>query len=453
MLPGEKTMPRKSNRRDFLQTSAVAGVGFWASTRARAQDSKSPNEQIGFACIGVDGKGSSDSAAANRNGDLVAICDIDDQKLDRAGQRAGFGKAKKYNDYRKMLDDMHASIDAVTISIPDHSHAPAAAMAMKLGKATFCQKPMTHDIWEARRLGEIAKEMNVATMMGNQGTALPGLRRASATIQAGTLGVVTEVHVWTNRPIWPQGGPRPQPAPIPEGLHWDLFLGPAKERPYGRGYHPFAWRGWWDFGTGALGDMACHTVNMPFNALNLRDPVSVEAETSGHDQDSYPKWSTIKYEFPSLGGRPALTMNWYDGGKRPDVGIFLDGKLPSRTDRDGNQQIYKSGCLIVGDKGQLFTGDDYGARYKLIGDIEQPEVEIESSPGHFAEWVRAIKGGQPAKSNFTDYAGPLTETILLGNLAVWCGQKVEWDAKNLKPTNLPELEAVVRREYRAGYEV
>ena len=146
-------------------------------------------------------------------------------------------------------------------------------------------------------------------------------------------------------------------------------------------------------------------------------------------------------------------MNWYDGGKRPDVGIFLDGKFPSRTDRDGNQQIYKSGCLIVGDKGQLFTGDDYGARYKLIGDIEQPEVEFERSPGHFAEWVRAIKGGQPAKSNFTDYAGPLTETILLGNLAVWCGQKVEWDAKNLKPTNLPELEAIVRREYRAGYEV
>ena len=444
-------MPRKSNRRAFMQTTAVAGVGFWASSQVRA--AKSANEEIAFACIGVDGKGSSDSADANKNGNVVAICDIDDARLNLAGNREGFEKAKKYVDYRKMLDEMHDSIDAVTVSIPDHSHAPAAAMAMKLGKATFCQKPMTHDIWEARRLGEIATEMGVATMMGNQGTALPGLRKAAATIQGGTLGTVTAVHVWTNRPIWPQGGGRPAPAPIPEGLHWDLFLGPAKDRPYGRGYQPFSWRGWWDFGTGALGDMACHTVNMPFKALDLRDPISVEAETPGHNQDSYPKWSQIKFEFPERNGRPALSMHWYDGGKRPDPSIFVDGKFPSKSDRDGNPEIYKSGCLVVGDKGQLFTGDDYGSRYDLIGDIEQPEVEFERSPGHFQEWVRAIRGGQPATSNFTDYAGPLTETILLGNLAVWCGDKVEWDAKNLTPTNKPELESIVRREYRAGYEV
>ena len=444
-------MPRKSSRRSFMQTSAVAGVGFWASSQARV--SRAANEQIAFACIGVGGKGSSDSSDANKNGDIVAICDIDETRLDQANKREGFEKAKKFVDYREMIEEMHDSIDAVTVSCPDHSHAPAASMAMKHGKATFCQKPLTHDIWEARQLGKIADEMGVATMMGNQGTANDGLRRAAKTIQAGTLGTVSDVHVWTNRPVWPQGGARPAEAEVPEGLHWDLFLGPSKERPYGRGYHPFSWRGYWDFGTGALGDMACHTVNMPFMALNMRDPVAVTAETSGHNEDSYPKWSKIVFEFPELDGRPAFNMTWYDGGKRPETDIFLDGKFPTRTDRDGNKEIYKSGCLVVGDKGQLFTGDDYGARYNLIGDIEQPEVEFEKSPGHFDEWVRAIKGGPSATSNFKDYAGPLTETILLGNLAVWCGERVEWDAENLKPTNKPELEQVVKREYRAGYEV
>jgi predicted dehydrogenase len=436
-----------------LQTTAVAGVGYWAAASVRAQ-SNSPNEQIRFACIGVDGKGSSDSGDAARHGEIVAICDIDDQKLDAASKREKFAKAKRYNDYRKMLDEMRDQIDAVTVSTPDHSHAPASAMAMRLGKHCFCQKPLTHDIWEARRLGEIAREMKVATMMGNQGTAENGVRKASAIVQAGTLGAVTEVHIWTNRPIWAQGGPRPEPVAVPEYVHWDLFLGPAPERPYARGYHPFAWRGWWDFGTGALGDMACHTVNMPFMALNLRDPISVAAETSGHNQDSYPKWSRIRFEFPELSGRAPVVMYWYDGGERPEPSIFLSGKFPTSTDREGNPRIHESGALLIGEKGHLFSGGDYGERYELHGNVTEPEkVEFERSPGHFEEWVREMRGGPRATSNFPDYAGPLTETILLGNLAVWCGEKVDWDAATLTPTNKPELAAIVRRTYRQGYEV
>lgn len=432
-------MPQRSTRRTFMQTTAVAGAGFWAAGSLRAQESKSANGRIAFACIGVGGKGSSDSADAGNNGDIVAICDIDDKTLESAAKK--FPKAKKYNDFRKMLEEMKDSIDAVTVSTPDHCHGPAASMAMRLGKHCFCQKPMTHSIWEARRLAEIAAEQKVATIMGNQGTAGSPLRKQAAIVKSGALGTIKEVHVWTNRPIWPQGGKRPDPATPPAHVHWDLFLGPAPERPYGAGYHPFAWRGWWDFGTGALGDMACHTMNMPFMALNLRNPTSVEAQTSGHNKDSYPQSSQIKYEFPAIGDRPALVMHWYDGGRRPDSSLL-------------NESFEDSGCLVIGEKGKLYSPGDYAEKpYKVIG-VDEPKVEFELSPGHFEEWVRAIQGGPPAVSNFKDYAGALTETVLLGNLAVWAdGKKVDWDATTMTAKNMPELDAIVRPKLRDGYEV
>lgn len=435
-------MPRRTTRRSFMQSAAVAGVGFWTASSLRAQQGDSPNDRIAFACIGVGGKGSSDSSDAGNNGDIVAICDVDERTLDGAARR--FPKAKRYNDFRKMLDEMHSSIDAVTVSTPDHTHAPAAAMAMKLGKHCFCQKPLTHSIYEARTLAEIARERDLATMMGNQGTAEPALRKAAAVIQAGALGTVSEVHVWTNRPIWAQGGPRPEPAEVPANVHWDLFLGPAPERPFAPGYHPFAWRGWWDFGTGALGDMACHTMNMPFMALNLRDPVAVTATTSGHNKDSYPEWSEIVYEFPETDSRTAVNMYWYDGGRRPDPEL-LEG-----------QEVPPSGALLVGEKGKLFSPGDYGGSYRMLGGAEEPDVDFERSPGHFDEWVRAIQGGPAAVSNFPDYAGALTETVLLGNLAVWQaadgeGERVEWDATSLRPTSHPDLMAIVKREYREGW--
>jgi predicted dehydrogenase len=435
-----------TDRRRFLQTTAATGVGVFVAGRAAAEDSKSPNERIRFACIGVGGKGSSDSADAKKAGDVVAIVDIDDNTLEKAGSKS-FPSAARYTDFRKMLDEMGKNIDAVTVSTPDHMHAPASAMAMRMGKACFAQKPLTRTIWEARKLGEIARETKVATQMGNQGTSYSPLRKTAATVRSGVLGNIKEVHVWTNRPIWPQGGERPKEAPVPKNVHWEEWLGCAPYRPYAPGYHPFAWRGWWDFGSGALGDMACHTVNMPFMALDLRDPTSVVAETSGHNRDSYPKWSIIKYEFPANDTRGALQMVWYDGGKKPAADLF-DGEAVSDT-----------GVLLIGDKGKLFAPGDYCEKgFKILGGPAAPEVEFEQSPGHFEEFARAIKGGPQARSNFAEYSGPLTETILLGNLAVWAapeagsaGKKIEWDAKNLKPTNAPEVEVVVKPTYREGY--
>lgn len=464
-------MPRRSNRRQFLHTTAAAGAGFWVAAGLQAQESKSPNEKIRFACVGIDGKGASDSEDAGKRGDVVAICDIDDRKLNGAAKK--FEGAKKYNDFRKMLEEMGSSIDAVTVSTPDHCHAVVAAMAMDMGKHCFCQKPLTHSIWEARRLGDIARTKKVATQMGNQGTANDSLRRAAAIIQSGALGTVKEVHVWTNRPIWAQGVARPQPAEVPSPIHWEEWLGPAAYRPFGEGYHPFAWRGWWDFGTGALGDMACHTVNMPYMALDLRDPVSVQAKTSGHNRDSYPKWSIIGFDFPSNSKRPAVKFAWYDGGQKPGKELF-DGADPTQSgclvlgDKDRYAKDYKegkhaavSGCLVIGEKGKLYAPGDYAEnQIVLTGGIDEPKVEFEHSPGHFEEWVRAIKGGPQARSNFPEYAGSLTETILLGNLAVWAapeadqpGKKIEWDAKNLVATNAPEVAEIVKPKYRDGYKV
>jgi predicted dehydrogenase len=432
-------MSSRTTRRELLKSAAHAGIGAYVVNPAWGQD-KSPNERVNFGCIGVGGKGDSDTADANRLGNVAAICDVDDRTLEAAAQR--YPKAKKYNDYRKMLDEMGKSIDAVTVSTPDHHHAIASSLAMNMGKHCFCQKPLTHSIYEARRLGEIAQSKKLATQMGNQGTADSSMRKSAAIVRSGALGTVKEVHVWTNRPIWPQGIERPAPAPIPPQLHWDLWLGPAPERPYGPGYHTFAWRGWWDFGTGALGDMACHTVNLPFNALDLRNPTSVVAKSGGHNRDSYPKWSVITYEFPANAHRPGITMTWYDGGQMPSSDI-LNVEKPS-----------DSGSLIVGDSGKLYTPGDYGGGGRILGQTAMPEVEFIQSPGHFEEFIRAIKGGEQAMSNFPNYAGPLTETILLGNLAVWAGgKKIEWDPKGLKAKNAPEVANIIRPKYRPGYRV
>ncbi len=431
----------RTSRRQFLKTTAATGVGVWVAGGIAPKESRAANEQIAFASIGIGGKGSSDSADAARRGRMVAICDVDEKRL--AGAAKKYEGARTYTDFRKLYDEVGDKIDAVTVSTPDHAHAVAALMGMRMGKHCFCQKPMTHSIYEARLMAEVAREKKVATQMGNQGTAGDGLRKAAALIKAGALGTVKEVHVWTNRPIWPQGGERAPEEPVPEGLDWDSWISRAPFRPYARGYHPFAWRGWWDFGTGALGDMACHTMNMPFMGVDLRDPISVHAETSGHNRDSYPKWSIIKYEFAATDSRPAVTLAWYDGGKLPDSEL-LDGKKPSG-----------SGCVVIGEKGKLYSPNDYGGRYELLGGAEEKEVEFPKSPGHFDEWVRAIKGGEPAVSNFPDYAGPLTETVLLGNLAVWAdGQKVAWDAKKMKAktdSEVPGIETIIRPKPRKGY--
>ena len=432
-----------SNRRKFLQTSA-AGVGFWIAAGASAEKSKSPNERLALACIGIGGKGSSDSTDAAAAGDVVAICDIDERRLDNAG-KTRFPKAKQFTDYRRMFDEMGDSIDAVTVSTPDHNHAAASLLAMRQGKHCFCQKPLTRTLHEARLMAEEARKRGLSTQMGIQGTAHNAVRQAAAVIQSGVLGQVKEVHVWTDRPIWPQGGSRPEPIECPPHIRWDEWVGPSPMRPYARGYHPFAWRGWWDFGTGALGDMGCHSLNVPFMALDLRDPIAVRAETSGHNRESFPKWATITYEFEARGARPPLNLIWYDGGKIPDRELF-DG---APTDLNG--------CLVVGDKGKLYArGNHVEQGLCFLGGIEMPKVKWTESPGHFQEWIDGIKEGKNPMANFPDYAGPLTETVLLGNLAVWaaaegCSENIRWDAINLQATNVAGLESAIKPTYRNGY--
>jgi predicted dehydrogenase len=449
-----------ASRRDFLKTSTLAGagvgIGFWVAGGTSVRASRSPNEQLQIAGIGINGKGRSDIKNASRFGKVVAVCDVDRTSLVPAAKI--YKTDHQYTDYRELLDRLGDQIDVVTVSTPDHNHAVIASKAMKMGKHVYCQKPLTHSIWEARQLSKIARDTGVVTQMGNQWTAYAPMREAAYRVRAGQLGNVSEVHVWTNRPVWPQGEARPAPKPIPNELNWEAWLGPAPYRPYGEGYHTFKWRGWWDFGTGALGDMACHTCNLPFMALNMRDPTSVEAQTSGHNHDSYPAKSKIVFEFPALGDRAAFKLFWYDGTNLPPESLYRP--FLQTKDKDGNlPQLSGSGCLMVGDKSTMYAAGDYaqdGIFYS--GDVELLKVDYPKAPsepelGHVQEFYEAIHDRQKkAVSNFPDYAGPLTETILLGNLAVWKGGRVEWDAKTLTPDD-PALKSIVRREYRYGYEV
>jgi predicted dehydrogenase len=449
-------MSRRTSRRDFLKQTTLAGVGFWVAGGLTPVQSKSPNERINIACIGVGGKGDSDTQQAGKVGNVVALCDIDDNPLENMAGK--FPQAKKYHDFRKMLEEMDKDIDAVTVSTPDHTHAPASIMAMKMKKHVYCQKPLTHSVYEARQMRETARKYKVATQMGNQGTASDGLRRAVEILRAGVIGPVREVHVWTNRPIWPQAPQvtsRPtETPPVPKNVHWDLFLGPAPERPYSPAYHPFKWRGWWDFGTGALGDMACHTANMAFMALKLHYPTSVEAESGEINPETYPAWARITYHFPKRDDMPPVKFVWYEG-KKDNKRVLPPAELIK------GQQFSDSGSLLVGDKGVLFSPNDYGEEYKLLPeknfeDFKEPERSLprngRGDDGMKEEWVRAIKGGPPAMSNF-DYAGVLTETILLGNVAMRAGKKIEWDGDKLRVTNDKKANEYVNPPYRKGWKL
>jgi predicted dehydrogenase len=444
----------QKNRREFIKTSASIGAALWVGNKATFADDKSPNSKVRYACIGVGGKGKSDSADAAKHGEIVAICDVDERSLKKAAVQPGFQEAKQFADYREMIDKMGDKIDAVTISTPDHTHAPAAALAMKKGKACFCQKPLTHTVWEARRLQEIAKETGVPTEMGNQGTSYDALRHAAALLKKGLMGKIKEVHVVTNRPVWPQGGPRPEPAEVPPFLDWDLWLSAAPERPFAEGYHPFAWRGWWDFGTGALGDMACHTFNMPFAGLNLANPKTIQAWCTGHNRDSYPQASKIAFEFDNPSGDGLLPVWWYDGGNEPPESL-LNGHP---FEKIGGKV---RGTIIVGEDLVMYAIGDYSEKVKLLDkdgkEVPLPEADYEKSPGHFTEFHQAITGERKqATSNFPEYAGPLTETILLGNLAVYDaadgeGRKIQWDAQSMTATNAPEVQHIVKKKYRGDY--
>ena len=452
-------MSRPLDRRRFLQSASLAGFGIWLPRGLARGQGASPNDRLRFACIGVGGKGSGDTDQVGGLGDVVALCDIDSKRL--GAKAAKFPGAKTYDDFRKLLEEMAPKVDAVVVSTPDHTHAPAALMAMRLGKPVYCQKPLAHSPYEARLMRETAAERKVATQMGNQGTANPGFRSGIELIRSGVVGSIREVHVWTNRPFkyWKQAPDivaRPPEMPVPPHVAWDLFLGPAPERPYNPVYHPHDWRGWWDFGTGSLGDMACHTTNLPFMALKLGLPTRVSAESGEINAETYPAWATITYEFPARGDLPPVKLTWYEGardGKRhlPSPDLF-QGKVP--TD---------SGSLLVGEKGSIFSPSDNGAEQVLLGVSEsgdKPKEPTEAKPrnnddaNHKAEWVRAIREGNPsiAVSNFA-YSGVLTEAMLLGNVAVRLGKAIDYNAGTGLVANASEAVRLVRPEYRKGWEL
>lgn len=433
---------RRTDRRGFVKRIAGGGVaaatiGVW-SVPASAK-SVSPNEKLAIGCIGVGGKGWDDmNRCAGET--IAAICDVDELALAKAAAR--FPKARRYTDYRKMLDE--ASIDAVTISTPDHHHAPAALMAMRLGKHVFCQKPLAHSIEEVRLVRRVAGESKVATQMGIQGHSDADSRRSVEILRSGILGPIREVHVWTDRPIWSQGIERPGETPTPPpSLHWDLWLGPAPERPYHPIYHPFGWRGFWDFGGGALGDMGCHNIDIAFWALELGLPAAVEAESSGVNAETAPRSSIVRFDFPARGSLPPLRLTWYDGGRKPQPELARGTPLGS------------NGSLIIGEKGLMYV-PHYWGKGKLLPEAEfaewkPPEPSLPVSPGHYEEWIAACKGAPPPLASF-DYAALLTEMVLLGNVAVRLGRRIEWDAANMKVAGVPEADRFVRKEYRKGWD-
>lgn len=466
-------------RRQFLgRTSlAVGSAGFAFPYVGKVLGA---NGTINVACIGVGGKGDSDSRAAGQaGGNIVAICDVAASALARKAEQ--FPKAKQFQDYRKMFDEIGDEIDAVTISTPDHNHGVAGIRAMKMGKHCFCQKPLTQTVSEARIMRNLSKEKKLATQMGNQGSAAPGLRRAVEVIQAGVIGDPKELHVWSNRPVWPQGLERPTGEdPVPKGLDWDAWIGPAAYRPYKKGvYHTFAWRGWKDFGTGALGDMACHTVNMPFRALKLGYPSAIECEIASRMfPETYPLTTRLRFDFPEREGLPPLKFWWYDGTPgaaltplRPNSDLTREiYTVPTRGRRRGGNRgggrMPISGALIVGEKGKLFSPDDYGTQFYVVMNDEATYVSgdeheackavpqsIPRSPGHVEEWFRMMKDGTPSYSNF-DIAAYLAEVILLGCVAINVGEgrRIGWDGPNMKPTDVAEAERYVTRHNRAGWE-
>jgi len=484
------------NRRNFLKTATLAGgaVAFGVPTLLRGQNL---NSKLNIAVIGAGGKGESDTHCCSGE-NIYALCDADAWRC--ADTLKNYPQAKFYKDFRVMFDEIGKSIDAVDCATPDHVHALAESHAMRLGKHVYGQKPLTQTIYEARYLRDLAQSTGVVTQMGNQGSSADGLRRAVECIQAGIIGQVHEAHIWSNRPVWPQGMGRPDGSdPVPDSLNWDLWIGPAPMRPYKKDvYEPFIWRGWLDFGTGALGDMACHTVNMTFRALALGYPTEIEATTiGGMNNESYPVGSKIRFQFPArktevtsphLGffhrhdtlALDPVTLWWYDGGQPlsdPKARGGHDGsnKPPRELTADIEAmlgEIPGSGCLLVGDKGTLFSPDDYGEQFfiKLTGEtkfthfkkhpaLAQIPLAIPRNPftgdadlRQHLEWIAAIKAGKPEMcySRFAVGAS-LTEIMLLGCVALRVGQKIEWDGPNMRATNCPAAAQFVKRENRTGW--
>ncbi len=444
-------------RRSFLQTSAaMATVTILPSGLLKA----APNSKPDIAAVGVGGKGASDIEGVTRGGaaSIVAFCDVDTSGMGRNGKRNNSGypatanrwpDAKRYTDWREMLDKEGKRLNGVTVSTPDHMHAPVTMTAINMGLATYTQQPMTRTLYEARQLTLAARKAGTVTQMGNQGHSSKEYRTLVRLIQDGAIGKVKEAHTWSNRPIWPTHGiDRPEgSSPIPEGLNWDLWLGVAPERPFAeKVYHPFAWRGWFDFGAGALGDMGCHIIDPVYWSLGLTAPTKVWYEGPTPKPETFPKSETIHYEFPGTQytADRTIRVTWYDGGLLPDAKL---APLPA------GEKLPDNGCLLIGEKGVLLcrhVGMPQLLPTEKFADYAMPQIE---EADHYLQWTNAIRGEGKTTSNF-DYAGPLTETVLLGTVACrFPGEQLAWDSANLRFTNSSKANEYVRQAYRKGWEV
>ena len=432
-------MTTRPSRRRFLQTSTAIGAGYWLGTSTPIK-AETPNEKLNVACIGVGGRGSANVGGVSKQ-NIVAMCDVDEQK---AGKRFGeFDKARKFQDFRVMLDKLDKQIDAVVISTPDHTHFHPARQAMLMGKHVYCEKPLAHSAWECRELTNLAKKMDVATQLGNQRHANPGMARTVEAVRAGVIGEIKEVYCFI-------GGSRGMPAlpkefpPVPSHLNWDLWQGPVKQRDYSPAYCPYNWRFWWDYGTGETGNWGCHILDIPFWALQLKYPNRVDLDevpdAKEIDAQRTPKSMKTRLEFPAEKGHGALTLHWWHGSNKE---VFAKHNSPG----DGN-------TLFIGEKGVISAGFN-GYKVKLNDGTkpETPEETIAKSPGFYNEWISACKGGSRSSCDFVDYSGPLAEAVLLANSAFRAGGGFDWDAKELKASNNPKVDQFLYPEFREGWKV
>lgn len=437
-------MSRSFNRRSFLKTSAAAAALASPLYRIMPARAYGANERVRLAAIGVGGKGQSDIAETSVGNDVVAICDVDEGRLAAAAQK--YPTAKTYTDWRKCLEQ--PNIDAVTISTPDHMHAPVTMTAIRLGKHVYTQKPLTHDVYEARQLAKAAEEAGIISQMGTQHHSSARLKNAVQIVRDGAIGRVSEVHTWTDRPgtFWKQGLERPDKADVvPDSLSWDLWLGTAPKRPFVAGlYHPFHWRGWWDFGTGALGDMGCHIMDPVINALQLGPPSTISADGPPPHPESGPLWCVVDYVFPGTQWTTdQLKLRWYEAGKQPDRKLF---KAPD--DWPGSQ----NGVLFIGERGNLFVGFPEMPQLFPAGEFADYKMPDHQDNNHYQQWTNAIREGGETSCPFS-YSGPLTETVLLGNVAYRTGHTIHWNSDEMVAKDCPEAESLIKRSYRNGWGV
>lgn len=433
------------NRRDFL--AAASTVMILPRHVLGGAGVTAPSDKLNIAGVGAGGMGAVYLREVSSE-NIVALADVDDVRAAESYER--FPKAARYTDFRRLFDEQADSIDAVVVGTPDHTHAIIAVQAVEMGKHVYCAKPLARTIYEVRRMTEAARKAGVATQMSTQTNAHDDHRLIAEMIWDGAIGPVREVHIWDNRPIWPQGIERPEETPpVPSTLDWELWLGPAPKRPYHPAYVPFKWRGWQDFGTGALGDMGCHHFDPVFRALKLAAPEKVHASSTDVNDETFPKASIVTYDFPARENMPPVRVIWYDGGLKPPRPHGLADDEPMGVPNPG-------GAYFVGDDGVLLT-DGTGLNPRLVpssrmADYKMPEPVLPRSIGHYQEWIEASKGGPQAGAHF-DYGGPITEAVLLGNIAIQTGKTLRWDADAMRITNDEEANRLVRQPYHNGWEL